>query len=158
MKISDGSAVSISYDIRTADGRLIESSEKRGSPLNFVYVRGQRVMLPGLGSKLAGLEVGQETKFELKPEEAFGRVEDSPIKDIPRSEFPANAQIKEGMSFEAGLPGGQPIRLVVTKVTSEVVSSRMVHPLAGQSIKMRVKVLSVRAATDVEKASGLVAG
>jgi FKBP-type peptidyl-prolyl cis-trans isomerase 2 len=62
------------------------------------------------------------------------------------------------MAFVAGLPDGQKIRLLITKVTDEFVSSRMVHPLAGQRIKMRVEILSVRAATAEESARGVVAG
>lgn len=153
MKIAEGLVVSMEYDLRTVDGRLIESSEKRGAPLNFIY--GPRIMLPGLAPQLAGLAAGETKKFELAPEEAFGRIEDAPRKDIPRSEFPAKAQIKEGMSFEAGLPNGQPIRLVVCEVSDTAVNVRMVHPLAGQRIKIYVKILSVREATAAEKSSGV---
>ncbi|MCB9751394.1 MAG: FKBP-type peptidyl-prolyl cis-trans isomerase [Myxococcales bacterium] len=155
MKIADGLVVSMEYDIRTADGRLIESSDKRGAPLRFFY--GPNVMLPGLAPKLLGLSAGEEHKFGLLPEEAFGRIEDAPRRDIPRSEFPASAQIKEGMSFEAGLPNGQPIRLVVCEVSDKAVNVRMVHPLAGQHIKLRVKILEVREPTEEERGSGVVA-
>ena len=138
--IAPGCTVTIEYELRTREGEPIESSMNRG-PLTFIH--GQRVMLPGLGPKLEGLAEGQEVELTLQPEEAFGRIEDAPTKIIPRSEFPKGAKFEIGMSFQAALPGGQSIQLVIGGATEQEITARMVHPLAGRALTMKIKVVSV---------------
>jgi FKBP-type peptidyl-prolyl cis-trans isomerase SlyD len=58
------------------------------------------------------------------------------------------------MSFEAGVGGGQTIQLQVKEVDDEKVIVRMIHPLAGKTLSMSVKVITVREATAKEKEAG----
>lgn len=151
MKVEPGRVVTMVYDITTAEGEIVESSDMTG-PLSFMHGKG--ALLPGLDSRVQGLGAGEEKTFEIPPEEAFGRVEDMPIKDIPRAEFPAGVGLEPGSAFEAGMPGGGTLKLEVQSVTDEAVKVRMVHPLAGKTIHMAVTVKSVRPPTPQEKAEG----
>src|SRR5688500_6334662 len=116
MKIAPGSVVYIAYDICTDDGEIVESSEINGT---VAFVRGCGAIIPGLDQKLLGLQEGDERTFTFSPQEAFGRTEDAPKKVIKRSEFPAGAKLDKGVSFEAGIPGGQRIRLEVVDFTAD---------------------------------------
>ncbi len=151
MEIEAKSIVTLSYDLCTEEGEIIESSDLSG-PITFM--QGTKAMIPGLDAKLLGLTVGTEAKFEFPPEEAFGSVDTAPTKTIGRGEFPAQAQIKPGMSFQADLPGGQSITLAVQEVTDTEVIVKMLHPLAGKRLKMDIKVLKVRPPTEQEQAAG----
>lgn len=153
MKIESGTVVTISFDLCDERGEIIEASDITGA-VSFVYGKG--AIIPGLDKKLLGMTAGQDADFHFPPEEAFGKVESAPTKVISRKEFPADAQLSKGTEFEAGLPGGQKIKLVVDNVTDAEVTVRMVHPLAGQKVSMSVKVLSVRAATPTEIETGKV--
>jgi len=153
MKIESGTVATISFDLCDERGEIIEASDITGA-VSFVYGKG--AIIPGLDKKLLGMEAGQEADFHFPPEEAFGKVEAAPTKVISRTEFPAEAQLSKGVEFEAGMPGGQKIKLVVDNVTDAEVTVRMVHPLAGQKVSMSVKVLSVRAATPTEVETGKV--
>lgn len=143
--------MTMAYELATDGGQVIESSKKSG-PL--VFMHGKGVMLPGLDKRLEGMTKGESKTFELGPEEAFGRVEDSPTRKIGRTEFPAQMDIKPGLSFAADLPGGQTIRLEVVEVTDAEVTVRMVHPLAGKRLKMSVEIVGVRPASAQEKTAG----
>lgn len=153
MKVAKATVVTLAYDLCKEDGEIVESSQISG-PISFLF--GQGAIIKGLDDKLAGMEEGQEASFEFGPEDAFGRVEDAPTQDIPRSEFPKDAKLEAGSSFEAGLPQGGTIMLRVAEVGDDVVKVRMLHPLAGQKISMSVKVLGVREATIAERTSGRV--
>jgi FKBP-type peptidyl-prolyl cis-trans isomerase SlyD len=59
-----------------------------------------------------------------------------------------------GTRFEAGMPGGQTIVLEVVQVHEDQVVTRMIHPLAGMTITMSVKILAVREPTQAEVESG----
>lgn len=151
MKIEAGTVVTLSYDITAESGEIIESSDISG-PITFLA--GSSGLIPGLDKRLAGMSQGEEATFEFPPEEAFGRVEDAPERQMARREFPADAQLQPGSEFEAGLGGGQKIRLRVSKVDAQSVTVKMIHPLAGQKIGMSVKVVGVRPATAAEKDAG----
>ncbi|MDW8282074.1 MAG: FKBP-type peptidyl-prolyl cis-trans isomerase [Myxococcales bacterium] len=152
-KIEGASVVTIAYELCNAAGEVIESSDRSG-PVSFVHGRG--AILPGLDEKIEGMCVGQEARFELSPEQAFGRPEDGPEKMVPRAEFPTDAQLKPGARFEANMPGGQRVLLDVLEARDDQVRVRMVHPLAGQTVSVSVKVLDVRPATPAELDTGRV--
>lgn len=155
VKIEKDRVVALQYVLSTSSGEVIEDSSKRGAPLRFVF--GYSPLLPGIEKHLEGLEKGQEKDITLSPAEAFG-TEDSGVEgQMGRAEFPASAKIAAGLKFEANLPdGGGPVRIVVTEVDSEVVKVRYQHPLAGQPIKAKVKVVDVRNATPTEMLTGEV--
>lgn len=153
MKIEAGSVVTIAYDICTEDGEIVESSEING-PVTFL--QGKGAIIPGLDAKLVGMGEGEERTFTFPPEEAFGRVEDAPRKIIDRKEFPKDAKLEKGASFDAGIPGGHRIRLEVAEIDGAQITVRLIHPLAGKTVSMNVEVHKIREATPAERESGKV--
>ncbi|MEZ4454065.1 MAG: peptidylprolyl isomerase [Nannocystaceae bacterium] len=151
MTIEPGCVVTMSYDLVTEGGEIVESSDLNG-PVTFMH--GQGGMLPAVEQRLIGLAEGVDEVFDLAPEEGFGKVEDSPVKTIARNEFPPGTELQVGMSFAADLPGGQTIRLEIVDLRDDALDVRMVHPLAGQRLRMSVKILGVRAATAKEREAG----
>ncbi len=151
MKIEPGKVVTLSYDICDEKGEIVESSDISGS---ISFLHGKQSIIPGLNAKLTGMGEGDENTFEFPPEEAFGRVEDMPTKTIPRNEFPEGLELEAGTRFEAGMPGGQTIVLEVVKPDGDPVEVRMIHPLAGMTISMSVKIIAIRDATKAEQEAG----
>ncbi len=153
MKVSSGHVATLTYDITNDKGEIIESSDLSG-PVSFLVGKG--AIIKGLDSRIVGMSEGEEAQLSIPPEEAFGRPEDGPTRQIARSEFPKDATLDKGLRFEAGMPGSpdQTIMLEVVESDDEVVTVRMIHPLAGQTIGMSIKVLSVREATTAETEAG----
>lgn len=153
MQIEPGKVVTLSFDLCDERGEIIEASDISGA---VSFIHGKGAIIPGLDKRLVGMTAGAEADFAFSPAEAFGVPEAAPKKVISRKEFPADAPLAPGAVFEAGLPGGQKINLVVDAADTEQVTVRMVHPLAGQTVRMSVKVLSVRDATPAELETGKV--
>ena len=152
MKVEAGRVATLTYDITDEKGEIIESSELSG-PVSFLVGKG--AIIPGLDSRIVGMGKDEEADLSIPAAEAFGAVEDAPQKTIPRTEFPAGAQLDPGLRFEAGTGvQGQTILLEVVESTDEAVVVRMMHPLAGQTIGMSIKVVSVRDATSGETEAG----
>ncbi len=151
MKAEVGSVVTIAYDITDAAGEIIESSDLSGS---VSFLLGKGAIIKGLDEQVIGMEKGEEKSFELPPEKAFGNPDDAPTRDLPRNEFPKDAQLEKGQRFEAGVGQGQKIVLEVVSANDEVVVTKMLHPLAGQTISMAITVQGVRAATAAETEAG----
>lgn len=151
MKIESGTVVTLAYDITTAKGEIVESSDISG-PITLLH--GVQTLIPGLAQRLEGLEDGAEQTFEFAPEEAFGTIDDAPTNTMARNEFPEGTKLEVGGKFVAKLPNGQPLHLHIKDVSEESVTVAMIHPLAGQTIGMSVRVLGVRAATQKEQEAG----
>jgi len=109
---------------------------------------------------LDGQEVGFETSLALEPEEAFGEYNSNLVCFEDRGLFPDG--VEPGMQIE-GLPEGaategMPAEMVYT--VTEVYPQHVVldgnHPLAGIGLRMHVKLLDVRAATEAEIEAGSV--
>jgi FKBP-type peptidyl-prolyl cis-trans isomerase 2 len=141
VKVSAGCGVRIEVELKVKGGAVIESSAKTG-PIE--YRHGDGHMLRGLERELEGLAAGAEKSGVLPPEDAFGTEESQPTRKLPRAEFPKDAKIGPGQGFEAKDPHGMPIVLRVVEVDDQVVTAKMVHPLAGKEIEFKVKILSVK--------------
>ena len=132
--------VTLEYEIKVADGAVLESSAQRG-PLRFISGTGQ--LLPALEKRITKLKVDQEESGVIPAKEAFGDVSALPLKAIPRKEFPANEKLEAGRIFEARAASGEPVRFQVDHTDGETVHVRFLHPLHDKDIAYRVKVLSV---------------
>lgn len=143
MKIEEGKLVTLEYTITTEQGELIESSIGRGEPLTFVF--GGECGLPqGVTESLEGLEEGDEKKFDVPPEKAFGTIDSGPTMKLPKNSFPEDTDIKVGASFEGTLPNSdQTVKFVVTENLADEVMVRLIHPLAGKTIHIDAKILEV---------------
>ena len=143
--------VTLAYDITTAEGEIVESSDISG-PISIL--QGSQSLIPGLDKRLLGLEEGAEETFEIPPEEAFGTEADAPTNVMSKDEFPGGTEFEIGSKFVAKMPNGQPLHLAVRSTTDDTVTVAMIHPLAGQTINMGVKIIGVREATAKEKELG----
>ena len=142
MKIARGASVELAYELKIKGGDVIESSDRSG-PLR--YVHGDGKMLPGLEKRLEGLSPGDESKGVIPAKEAFGNEEALPIREMPRSAFPAGTDLKPGTVFQAKDPGsGAPVQFKVLAADAKTARVRLLHPLADRDIEYRVTVLAVR--------------
>lgn len=151
MKIETGTVATLAYDITTADGEIVENSDISG-PVSILV--GGQAMIPGLDKRLVGLSAGDEETFEIPPEEAFGTEADAPTNVMGRNEFPEGTELEVGSKFVAKMPNGQPLTLAIREVADDTVTVAMIHPLAGKTISMHVKIVNVRGATTKEKEAG----
>jgi FKBP-type peptidyl-prolyl cis-trans isomerase 2 len=99
-------------------------------------------MLPGLESRIAGLDIGAEREGVIPAAEAYGTAESLPTKVIPRGDFAHDVPVA-GKVYEAKSATGEPIKFTVVSVRDEEVLVRFDHPLAGKDIRFKVKILNV---------------
>jgi FKBP-type peptidyl-prolyl cis-trans isomerase SlyD len=150
MKIAENMYVAIEYSLKLDSGHEVDRSQE-GKPLGFIT--GNRQIIPGLENALMGLVVGDAADITVEPEEAYGAVNDEMFQEVPKSQFPEDVEIKEGMSFEAQGPHG-PFMIVVSKVNdNDTVTVDLNHPMAGQRLHFDIKVVEVREPSTEEVAA-----
>lgn len=141
--IAKGHSVTIQYRLTLDDGAIVEDSFV-GEPK--VYVHGSGRMVPGLERQLTGKSAGDEFDLTVEAAEAYGEYDPSAEQVVTRAQFPAEADIRPGVSFQAEGPKGV-VSVWVNKIEGGNVTITTNHPLAGQRLTYRVRIVDVREAS-----------
>jgi FKBP-type peptidyl-prolyl cis-trans isomerase SlyD len=155
MTIAANKAVSIEYTLTNDDGDVIDSSAG-GAPL--VYLQGAGNIIPGLEKALDGKAVGEELTVTVEPEDAYGEYSAELVSTLSASMFEGVDQLEVGMQFHASAPDGQMQIVTIRDLDGDDVTVDGNHPLAGQRLTFKVKVVAVRDASEEEVAHGHVHG
>lgn len=160
MKITANKSVSAEYELFVdgEKGGELELMEKATTeqPLNFIF--GVGMMLPKFEENLFGLEVGSTFDFTLSNEDAYGEYDDESVLELDRSVFEVDGKLDEEMVFEGNVVPlmdneGHRINAQIVSVNDTHVKVDLNHPLAGENLHFKGKVLEVREATEQELAS-----
>jgi FKBP-type peptidyl-prolyl cis-trans isomerase SlyD len=165
MKITANNFVSAEYEL-FVDGETegeLELMEKATpeQPLTFIF--GLGMMLPKFEENMYGLEEGQSFDFTINTEDAYGEYDDASVLDLDRNIFEVDGALDTEVVFEGNVVPlmdneGNRINAQVVEVTDTHVKVDLNHPLAGETLHFKGKVLEVREATEQELASLLGGG
>lgn len=156
MTISKNKMVTLSYTLRANDkeGDVIEQTTA-DKPLQFIYGAGQ--MIPGFETNLESKKQGEAYEMLLKPEEAYGEVNDDAIVELDKSIFMADGVFDEerfipGAHIPMQTADGQQLNGIIESVGDEKIKMNFNHPLAGMNLHFTGEIIEVRDATDEELA------
>jgi FKBP-type peptidyl-prolyl cis-trans isomerase 2 len=150
MPIEIRNKVKVDYVGSFEDGTVFDSSEKQGKPLEFIAGIGQ--MIPGFDKALIGMEKGEEKEITLKPEEAYGEMNEMLIQHVPIDRLPKSEQKPEvGMMLAVGVPNGQQIPAKITGVSDTEIIIDANPPLAGKILKFKINVVDYSKISDEEE-------
>ncbi len=155
MQIEKPCVVTLTWILTDAQNRPLDELRE---PTEFFF--GGHDLLPRVEEALAGQEAGHEAALQLEPEHAFGEYDAQLVCFEPRALFPQ--ALETGMRFE-GLPAGSATQgmpahqiYTVTEIYPEHVVLDGNHPLAGMALRITLKVLDVRSASEEEIEAGSV--
>ncbi|KFE71885.1 FKBP-type peptidyl-prolyl cis-trans isomerase [Hyalangium minutum] len=151
MKIGKDRIIALEYKLHLGDGQIIDQSEP-GQPLSYLHGRGQ--IVPGLEKALEGLAAGEAKQVVVPPAQGYGEHDARGLQEVPRTMFPADAELKPGMRLAAQTDGGEVIPIGIHEVKGETVIVDLNHPLAGKTLHFDVTVKDVRDATAEELSHG----
>ncbi len=155
MLIANQHVVAIDYTLSNDAGEVIDSSQGT-EPL--VYLHGAGNIIAGLENALSGKTVGDELDVSIEPEDAYGEYSAELITNVGREMFEGVEELEVGMQFHASAPDGGMQIVTIRDIEGDQVTIDGNHPLAGQQLNFKVKVISVRAASEEELAHGHVHG
>ena len=147
MQIADNAVVAIDYTLRNEEGDVLDSSEG-SQPL--AYLHGAANIIPGLEQALAGKRAGDELEVSVEPEDAYGEYSLEMVATLSRNMFEGVDELQVGMQFHASAPDGGMQVVTIRDIEGDQVTVDGNHPLAGQRLNFKVKVIDVRAATKEE--------
>ena len=154
MQLTKDKVGTVNYTLKDKDGEVIDETQD-GS---FAYLHGARNIIPGLENELEGKETGYKNSIVIEPKDAYGERSLEKIQRVPLSMFPDDAEIAEGMQFEAQSDDGVPMIVTVTAIDAGEVVVDGNHPLAGIQLYFDIEVIDVRDASQEELEHGHVHG
>ena len=148
MQVEKNKVVGIHYTIS------VDEEGEVFSNLDFVpeeYVHGAIAIFPMVVKALEGHKVKDEVQITLLPQHAYGAINDKLIKTYP------NALFDNINDFEIGnfiqIPDGTEAKLLQKNNDSILVDAN--HPFAGATLYYKIKIVSIRQATEIEIQRGL---
>ncbi len=138
--ITTQSRVTLHFSISLADGTEVISSFNE-APLTCTI--GDGTMVEGLEQCLLGLSAGSEDLFLLSGDETFGHASAEGMQRIAKNEFPADMRLAPGQVIAFNTPGGEEVAGTIQTLTDTEVQVNFNHPLSGQTIAFKVKILDV---------------
>ena len=150
--VRDGLVVSMEYTL-SVDGEVLDSSKDAG-PLQFLA--GYDNIVPGLEREMTGMKIGESKDVLVLPEDGYGEFDEEAFMKVPRSEFPADMELEEGLELNVTDEDGQNQLAFVESFNDEIVRLDFNHPLAGAELQFNVKVVGLREPTKEELDHGHV--
>ncbi len=135
-----GDTVQVHYTGKLKDGTIFDTSVNR-EPLEFTM--GQGMMIPGFEAAVDGMEVGNSKVTTIPVEEAYGPASEDMLVEVERKEIPADIELQEGLQLTMHQQNGQPIPVIVKKVTETTVTLDANHPLAGEDLIFEIELVKI---------------
>ncbi len=139
-RVEETSQIEIEFKLCFLDGTLIEGTEEGEV---FALQIGDGQILNKLDELLIGLEEGTRAKFNLMPEQAFGKPDPNNFQEIPRAEFSKELELEVGYVIGFNTPTGDEIPGTVFKIAEDVITIDFNHPLVDKPIVFEAKIITI---------------
>ena len=109
------------------------------------FVVGDGSLLPGFEACLDDAVIGEERRFLVTPEHAFGQPNSNNVQEIAREHFDAAMELEPGLVCSFADAAGGELPGVIVEAGAQQVIVDFNHPLAGHTICFDVLVHRVEA-------------
>ena len=139
-QIERNSRVTIYYRLGLTNGDVLEDNFD-DEPMTVQLGCGE--MAEGLELALIGLREGQEETIDIGPDLAFGYVDETLFRSIPRIEFDPELELEPGLIIEFATEDGETLPGTILDFNEDEVRVDLNHPLAGQTVRYSVRVVAI---------------
>lgn len=139
LTIATGVEVTLHFAIELEDGSVVDGNFDR-APASLRI--GDGTLPEGFERCLLGLRAGDERRFPLRPEQAFGRGSPANVMTLPRQRFAAGLNLEPGLVVDFATPAGS-LPGVVQAVEGDRILVDFNHPLAGRALIFAVAIRAV---------------
>lgn len=134
-----GDIVKVEYTGTLDDGTVFDDSKQHDAPLEFRVGTGD--VIEGFEKAVIGMKINQQKTVKLKPAQAYGLPDPTLIKKVPKAELPQE-DLEIGTLLGYVEEDGQEITGVVTEIKGDIVTIDLNHPLAGENLTFKLKLIA----------------
>lgn len=139
-QIERNSLVTLHYRLGLTNGDVLEDNFDE-QPMTVRLGCGK--MAEGLELALIGLSEGQEETIDIGPELAFGFIDETLFRSIPRVEFDPDIELEAGLIIEFATEDDKTLPGTILDFDEVEVRVDLNHPLAGRTVRYSVHIVSV---------------
>jgi len=139
-KINRLSKVTLHHQLGLTDGTVLEDTFEEDP---MVVQLGSGELAEGLELALVELVAGDEQTIDINPDLAFGFIDETLFVDMDRAEFSAEIELQEGLIIEFSTPNEDFVPGTIMSFDESIVKVDLNHPLAGQTVRYKVKIVAV---------------
>jgi FKBP-type peptidyl-prolyl cis-trans isomerase SlyD len=151
--ITPGKLVSLTYRIEDEGGTLLEQTD---IPVTYIH-GGQTELIGGMDAAVNGRSVGDEVELVLDPERAFGPHDPDLTFTDDLANVPPELRFV-GAEVQMENERGERRSFYVTRIADGKLTVDGNHPLAGKTLRVRVRIEEIREPTHAELTADLHAG
>lgn len=145
-RIRDGKFVSLTYSIEDLDGNTLEHNDL---PVSYIH-GGDQELIGGMDQAVIGKVPGDEVSMVVPPEQGFGDHDPDltftdDLENVPEQFHTLGAEVQ--MQNEAG----EVKTFYVTRIEDGKLTVDGNHPFAGKTLRVNIKILEVRDATEADR-------
>ena len=134
------SRVTLYYRLGLTDDQILEDNFD-DEPMTVQLGRGE--MAEGLELALIGLKEGEEQTIDIGPDLAFGHVDDTLFRAIPRADFEPDLKLERGLIIEFTTENDNTLPGTILDFNEVEVRIDLNHPLAGQTVRYSVRIVTI---------------
>lgn len=144
--IKPGKFVSLTYSISDSEGRTLEHNDL---PVSYVH-GGEQELIGGMDRAVSGKSAGDEVEMVVPPTQGFGAHDPDltftdDIANVPEQLRYVGAEVQ--MQNESG----EVKSFFVTKIDGGKLTVDGNHPMAGKTLRVKVKIVEVRDSTEADR-------
>jgi FKBP-type peptidyl-prolyl cis-trans isomerase SlpA len=139
-RIERNSLVTLHYRLGLTNGDVLEENFD-DEPMTVRLGCGE--MAEGLELALIGLREGEEDTVDIGPELAFGHIDETLFRSIPRIEFDPGIELEPGLIIEFATENGETLPGTILDFDQDEVRVDLNHPLAGRTVRYSVHIVAV---------------
>jgi FKBP-type peptidyl-prolyl cis-trans isomerase SlpA len=138
--IERNSRVTLFYRIGLTDDQVLEDNFD-DEPMTVTLGCGE--LAEGLELALIGLKEGDEQTIDIGPDLAFGYIDETLFRAMARAEFDPDIELEPGLIIEFATEDGETLPGTILDLNESEVRVDLNHPLAGQTVRYSVKIVTV---------------
>lgn len=144
--IKPGKFVSLTYSISDSEGKTLEHNDL---PVSYIH-GGEQELIGGMDRAVSGKAAGDAVEVVVPPAQGFGAHDPDltftdDIANVPEQFRYVGAEVQ--MQNEAG----EVKSFFVTTIEDGKLTVDGNHPMAGKTLKVKVKIVEVRDATEADR-------
>lgn len=144
--LSDGTVFDTTYENAACDDDDCCEDEECGcnpEPGPMEVTIGSDEFFPGVEEALVGMAAGEKKTVTLAAADACGEYDEDSVFSVPRDQFPADMEPKEGDDLELVGDDGESLIVTVVDATDTDVTLDANHPLAGEELKFELELVEI---------------
>jgi FKBP-type peptidyl-prolyl cis-trans isomerase 2 len=138
--IENGQFALIHYTGTLANGEIFDTTEGR-EPFEFEI--GGGFVIPAFEDAIKAMAVNDEKEIFIKSADAYGNHNPEMTQTVPLEDVKQHLTPEKGMVIQVMLSNGQHTPARITDVTAESVILDFNHPLAGEDLNFKLKLVGI---------------